>query len=187
MKIFDSGMPNEEMWLSFFNTDRIFAEMGIESSLSGIADFGAGYGTFSIPASYVISGKVFAFDIEQESINYIKQRCQSLGIRNIDARCCDFISDGTSLPEEFIDYVMLFNIMHHNEPGAILAEAIRILKPGGMIGVIHWRSDIETPRGPSLQIRPKPENVIEWAGKFNLTTIKNTILPPYHYGVLLKK
>jgi hypothetical protein len=26
--------------------------------------------------------------------------------------------------------------------------------------IIHWRSDIETPRGPALEIRPSPEQCL---------------------------
>jgi ubiquinone/menaquinone biosynthesis C-methylase UbiE len=33
-----------------------------------VADFGFGYGTFTIPAAKIISGKIYAFDIEPEMI-----------------------------------------------------------------------------------------------------------------------
>ena len=55
---------------------------------------------------------------------------------------------------------MLFYILHNENPEILLSEAWRILKPSCKIGIIHWRSDIETPRGPSLSIRPKPEDII---------------------------
>jgi len=37
-----------------------------------------------------------------------------------------------------------------------LNGAYRILKIGGKAGLIHWNYDSTTPRGPSMDIRPKP-------------------------------
>ncbi len=44
---------------------------------------------------------------------------------------------------------MLFNILHAAESGALLAEARRVLKVGGKLGVMHWNYDPTTPRGPA--------------------------------------
>ena len=41
-------------------------------------------------------------------------------------------------------------------------SSFRILKDDGIISIIHWRSDIQTPRGPSLDIRPKPQDCEKW-------------------------
>jgi len=40
---------------------------------------------------------------------------------------------------------MIYNLLHIEQPEKLLKEAGRILKPGGTVSVIHWRSDIETP------------------------------------------
>jgi len=66
----------------------------------------------------------------------------------------DFVADGTGLADQSVDYVMLFNILHHSEPLELLNEAYRILKVGGRAGMIHWNYNPETPRGPSMDIRP---------------------------------
>jgi hypothetical protein len=39
---------------------------------------------------------------------------------------------------------------------SLLREAFRILRPHGVLGVIHWVHDARTPRGPDLRIRPRP-------------------------------
>jgi hypothetical protein len=56
----------------------------------------------------------------------------------------------------------------------------------GKIGVIYWIHE-ETPRGPSLEIRPKPEMIIEWAEKVGFTLKKQVELLPYHLGVVFEK
>lgn len=56
------------------------------------------------------------------------------------------------------------------------------------LGFIHWRSDISTPRGPDLSIRPKPEQIIEMIDnkRFNIAK-KPFLLEPYHYGLVISK
>lgn len=75
----------------------------------------------------------------------------------------DFAADGTDLPDGAAVHAMLFNLLHIENPVGLLREALRVLGPGGSASVIHWRSDIETPRGPSPAIRPSPERCARWA------------------------
>jgi len=78
---------------------------------------------------------------------------------------------------------MLFNILHAEDPLAILAEAKHILAPGGRVGIIHWNYDETTPRGPSIAIRPRPEQCRDWLVEAGFELAGPMIaLPPYHYG-----
>jgi SAM-dependent methyltransferase len=84
-----------------------------------------------------------------------------------------------------VDAVLLFNILHCEEPGKLLRHAARALRPAGEVLVIHWRYG-ETPRGPDLSIRPRPEQIIEWASNAGLEMLGKPIdLPPWHYGLRL--
>ena len=83
---------------------------------------------------------------------------------------------------------MLFNILHHELPLDFINEAYRILKPTGKIGIIHWRSDISTPRGPDLSIRPKPEQIVNWIDEHKFLIYKQPfIVEPYHFGLIISK
>ena len=83
---------------------------------------------------------------------------------------------------------MLFNILHHDSPDEFISEAYRILKPNGKIGIIHWRSDISTPRGPDYNIRPKPEQIKKWLDKRKFKVEKEPIvIEPYHFGMIISK
>jgi ribosomal protein L11 methylase PrmA len=64
MKVRDSGMPEESMWTVFFDPQLILQLMDITSEIHTIADLGCGFGTFSIPAANIVSGKVLAYDID---------------------------------------------------------------------------------------------------------------------------
>jgi ubiquinone/menaquinone biosynthesis C-methylase UbiE len=83
---------------------------------------------------------------------------------------------------------MLFNILHHESPLDFINEAYRILKQNGKVGIIHWRSDVDTPRGPDLSIRPKPSQILQWIDKSKFSIYKEpVVIEPYHYGLVITK
>jgi SAM-dependent methyltransferase len=182
MKIRDSGMPAQEVWEPLFDVPRTLDRMGLDATVGDVAEFGGGFGTFTIPVARRISGVIRSFDIDTELVQIARDRSRDLGIENVQFQERDLLTEGTGLAAGTIDYVMLFNILHHFEPSILLAEARRILKPGGRAGIAHWRSDIPTPRGPDLTIRPRPDAIhgrLLGAG-WEVSSIID--LPPYHFG-----
>jgi len=68
-----------------------------------------------------------------------------------------------------------------------LREAWRALRIGGAVSVVHWRSDIPTPRGPPLAIRPTPEQCRLWMTAAGFESVRRIDLHsccPYHFGVI---
>lgn len=185
MKIRESGMPKRDMWEGFFDPVKILTTLGLNSQTRDVAEFGCGYGTFTIPAAKIIKGKVYALDIEPEMIRITDEEAKKNRLNNVQAIQRDFMAEGSGLPEESIDYAMLFNILHLENPVALITEARRILKEGGKLGIIHWNYDPTTPRGPSMGIRPKPEQCIEWAESVGFRDPIRYDLKPYHYGIVL--
>ena len=152
-----------------------------------MADFGCGYGTFTIPAAQIITGKIYAFDIEPEMIDAVKRKAKTLNLGNVEAIIRDFISEGSGLKNASVDYVFLFNILHLEKPETLLSESYRILKIGGKVGIIHWNYDPNTPRGPPMAIRPRPEQIRRWAESVGFVFRQKFDLKPYHYGLVLNK
>ncbi len=187
MKIRESGMPKEEQWTSFFSPVKILEMFGLSKGVFDVADFGCGYGTFTLPAASMIKGKIYAFDIEPGMIKEVEQKAKKLKINNVVPVLRDFISEGSGLGDLSVDFVMLFNILHVENPVDLLKEAYRILKQGGKIGIIHWIYDASTPRGPPMEIRPKPEQCRHWAESAGFIFEQKFDLKPYHYALLLSK
>ncbi len=192
MKARESGMPDEAMWSGFFTPEQTLANLGLTGSCGDVVDFGCGYGTFSIPAAQMIRGTpgmVHALDIEMEMVEATRRKAKGAGLSNVRAERRDFVADGTGLQHASVDYAMLFNILHCEQPEVLLREAWRILSPGGRLGLIHWNDDPTTPRGPSMDIRPKPEQCRDWAMavSFRLAVPDKIDLPPYHYGWGMEK
>jgi ubiquinone/menaquinone biosynthesis C-methylase UbiE len=189
MKTRESGMPNEEVWSSFFSSARTLAKLGLTKSCRDVVDFGCGYGTFTIPAARIIRGTVHALDIEAEMVKATARKAKASGLNNVRVELRDFVAEGTGLPGASVDYVMLFNILHCEEPLVLLREAWRVLSDGGRLGIMHWNYDPSTPRGPSMDIRPRPEQCRAWAEQagFHLHGPGKINLPPYHWGWIVKK
>ncbi|MCK9426604.1 MAG: class I SAM-dependent methyltransferase [Ignavibacteriaceae bacterium] len=185
MKIRESGMPEETYWESFFDTQYIFSQLQLDSKINDAVEFGSGYGTFTIPAAKIIKGTLFALDIDPAMIERLNQRIDETKLFNIKVINRDFVKEETGLKENSVDYVMLFNILHAENPISLLEESYRILKSNGKLGIIHWIYSETTPRGPSMNIRPKPEQCIQWAESAGFLIAKPVLLfHPYHYGIL---
>ena len=187
MKVRESGMPEEKTWDEFFSPSRMLKRMGINKKVKDVVDFGCGYGTFTIPTARMVNGKVYAIDIDSEMVKETERKARENKLGNVETILRDFVSRGSGLKDKSVDYVMLFNILHTDKPEKLLREAYRILRNGGKLGIIHWNYDSATPRGPPMEIRPKPEQCIEWATNSRFNSPKKYNLKPYHYGIVLEK
>lgn len=190
MKYRESGMPSEQLWDTFFNSIEILEQMGVNKEIRTLIDIGCGYGTFLIPSASLVANKVIGIDIDEEMINACCKKIKENEISNTELIIGDICTEKTletvKLYGNEIDYVCLFNILHCEQPIVLLKTVYNILSPHGQIGVIHWNSE-DTPRGPSMSIRPKPELLIDWATTVGFTLQNQLDLPPYHYGLLFKK
>jgi len=187
MKVFDSGMPEEAYWNSLFDIPKIIEWLDLDNIKGPIAEIGCGYGTFTIPMAQATTEKIYTFDIEGEMIDIAKKNAHSAGVKNIDFFLRDVIEQGTGLAERSCGLVLLFNILHFAERRILLAEAARILQPGGVAAIIHWRKDIETPRGPAMDSRPDRGIILDSIAGLDLTFAgEDRILEPYHWGAKLR-
>ncbi len=189
MKVRESGMPEEHLWDSFFAPTEILRKLQLTPACRAVVDFGCGYGTFTVAAAQITPGTVFALDLEAEMIAATQAKADAAGLKNVRTALRDFAAEGSGLPDAEADYAMLFNILHAEQPEVLLREAHRVLAPGGRLAIIHWNYDPSTPRGPSMAIRPRPEQCVaraESAG-FRLLPPGVIDLPPYHYGMVLER
>lgn len=188
MKVRDSGMPDEAMWDGFFDPSSVLLRLGLTLETSSAVDLGCGYGTFTIPAARIIQGTVHGFDIEPEMVKATGSKAVSAGLTNFQLHLRDFVAEGTGLPDASVGYVMLFNILHAEDPERLLCEAYRILTSGGTAAVMHWVSDRPTPRGPALDIRPSPADCRKWLAAAGFVVEEGVVdLPPYHFGIVGRK
>jgi SAM-dependent methyltransferase len=188
MKVIDSGMPEETYWNSLFDIPTIVDWLNIKNIVDPVVEIGCGYGTFTVPVAAETSGQVYAFDIDPRMIEATMRNADNAALWNIQFFCRDVLVEGTGLGPSSVGMVLLFNILHFNERKIMLQEASRILQPDGIAAVIHWRKDIATPRGPSIQTRPDQKTILDSIRGLDLHFSGNgRILEPYHWGIQLIK
>ena len=99
-----------------------------------VLDFGCGPGTISVGlANYIDPGELRGVDMEESQIELARELAAASGRSN----AIFHVADVTDLPFEndFFDVAHGHNIlMHIPDTGAALAEIMRVLKPGGIIG-----------------------------------------------------
>lgn len=189
MRTRESGMPQEQVWASYFQPKETLRRLGLTKECRDAIEFGCGYGTFTIPAAKIVRGTVYALDIDPEMIAATQRKAQQVGATNIVVRQCDFWEPDLGVPNGSADYAMLFNILHAERPEALLHRAHEILRQDGVLAIMHWNYDPSTPCGPSMEIRPRPEQCQGWAMGVGFELLSPGIveLPPFHYGMALRK
>jgi SAM-dependent methyltransferase len=179
-------MPDEDLWEQFFDVELILERLGV-AGLTDLAELGCGYGTFTVPVARRLLGTLHAYDMDEAMAARTEEKAAAAGLANVVVERRDVLEQGFGLPPRSQDGCLLFNILHHDEPVAILSAAADIVRPGGRLFVIHWRHDPETPRGPDLSIRPRPAQIADWAGETGVLDPAGGVLdlPPWHFGLVL--
>jgi ubiquinone/menaquinone biosynthesis C-methylase UbiE len=133
--------PNEE------NTALAISNLPVSRN-SVVADIGAGTGyyTFRI-AEKVPDGKVYAVEIQEAAVQYLKERAQQLNVDNVEA-----IQGGEqspNLPENALDLVIMVDVYHELlYPQEMLKAIKRSLKSNGKLLLIEYRGE-----DPKLRIK----------------------------------
>ena len=119
---------------------RTLERIGIQAG-ANVLDFGAGFGSYSIPAAQLVgpTGEVYSADIHPLAIKEIRKKAEMKGIKNLRtiSTACE-----TKLPDSSIDVVLLFYVLHDfKNPDSIIREPDRILKAKGILAVIDHKFD----------------------------------------------
>lgn len=187
MLIRESGMPNEQIWHNFFNIDDIYKQFKFPNKLDYLIDLACGYGTFLIPFAKRIDGNLIGIDLNGSNLKLCAEKLAREKIANVKLIEGD-IFDQSPLKGSKTDYILLFNIMHTKRPLELLKQCNLLLKNGGKVAIMHWNYDKSTPRGPSMEIRPKKSNLCDLLLKAGFYIIDSEIdLKPYHFGILAEK
>lgn len=188
-KVRESGMPPARMWESFFDPAGILDAFGCRALRGDAVEFGCGYGTFTVELAARISGTVLALDVDPSMVVATAARAEQAHASNIVVEQRDFMSVGSGRQAGSAACVLLFNILHMEDPVALLREAHRVAHEGGIILIIHWRGDIDTPRGPPMDIRPTPEQCHAWAEQAGLRFqgMRELPKPHWHWGLILER
>jgi ubiquinone/menaquinone biosynthesis C-methylase UbiE len=119
-------------------------------------DLGCGTGIFAVPMAEIVSktGKVYGVDDSAELLAYLRSKKPPSQLELLQKDVRD-----TGLGGGIADFCLLAFILHEvKDPEVLVAEAYRLLKPGGRVMVAEWRPDAEG-KGPPKNIRLAEETV----------------------------
>ncbi len=189
MKLRESGMPEEAYWETLFDVPLLLDRLEIGARFRNVVELGCGYGTFTLPVARRISGIISTCDIEPAMVARTRQRAEAAGLKNVRCQLRDVMRDGFRGEAASQDAALLFNILHGETPVRMLALAADAVRSGGWMLAIHWRCDPATPRGPAMDIRPLPEQIVGWAEQTGRLELTGNVLdlPPWHYGLRFRR
>jgi ubiquinone/menaquinone biosynthesis C-methylase UbiE len=151
--------------------------------LSGetVVDVGAGTGYFAMPATELVGpgGRVIAVDASREMADELGRRTAASGLANLEIVCSEEYAFGVA--SNTADLVLLATVLHEvDDKPRFLAEAKRVLKPGGRIGIVEWQA-VETGRGPGLAERVAPAATGQLLRKTGFSSIALQDLNEFFY------
>lgn len=156
----ESGMPTSEYWSTFFEPEGLLDEFGFIEH-ARIIEFGAGYGDFTVPLARRCQS-LTTFEISPELCTALSERLRREQVLNVSIVEGNFFDRNLLCSQGTFDAVVLFNIVHMENPPVLIRELRTVMRPEGLVYLLHWRTDLETPRGPSLAIRSSPEQCRNW-------------------------
>ena len=108
-----------------------------------IADIGSGGGYFSLRFAQIVgkSGKVYAVDVDQELLGYVRRQGTAMGFSNLIGVPANDLS--TSIPPGSLNLVFIRNVYHHlDNPAGYFSDMRKYLGPGGKVAIIDYKADV---------------------------------------------
>ena len=161
------------------NPDTLWQAIGAGED-AVVVDVGAGIGFFALPIARRVSrGWVYACDILPVMLEYVRKAQEREQVRNLTPVLCGEVH--VPLPSGLADVVLMVNLHHEfDAPDRTLAEARRLLKPGGVLAALDWKK-IDTPHGPPLDVRLEPAAVAAQMRAAGFTDPREHDLFPQHW------
>lgn len=150
MRSFDD--PDRDAWQK---PDQVLAALELKPGQI-VADIGAGTGYFSTRlARHSSAPKVYAADIEPRMVDYLRQRAEKEGLKNVTAVLA--LETSANLPEA-VDCVLIVNTYHHIGQRENYFRLLgKSLKPGARVAIIDFKKGV--PGGPPDHFRFTPQEI----------------------------
>lgn len=163
----------------------VLSKAGLKPGMTFV-DIGCGQGYFALHAARIAGtkGKVYGIDIDEEALEHINAKASEAGlnIKTISgeaesAIACEGCAD-----------VVFFGICLHDfgDPEKVLANARRMLKPGGRLADIDWKKE-PMEGGPPLEKRFSEDKALKLIrdAHFNIESVEE--IAGRYYMILAKR
>ena len=174
-----TGLTDAMLKSAALEVPKLVQILGLKPGMT-VADVGAGFGAWTVTFGKWTgpSGHVYATDIGQKQVAFLREFTAKEGLKNVTV--IEGVQRSTGLPAACCDAILIRDAYHHlNWPGEILLSIGTALKPGGRFAVIDF------PPRPNTEVPPGvPENrrghgvpsdvVVEEVNRAGLETVSVT-------------
>ena len=168
------------------NPLQILQKAGLKEGMS-VADMGCGtQGHFVFSAAKIVGekGVVYGVDILKSALAGVESQIKLQGAGNVKTVWSDIeIFGATKIRDASLDLVMLVNNLAKE---AMLKEALRLVKPGGKLLVVDWKTGA-APFGPPTKDRISPDIMKKAAEGLGVKLEQEFDAGTYHYGLVFIK
>jgi ubiquinone/menaquinone biosynthesis C-methylase UbiE len=177
-----ASILEDEERKEFLPPVEILKRLGVREGIT-FADIGCGTGYFTIPAAELVGrGRVFAIDVQAEMLELLKKKIKDRENITIVKSSEDTIP----LPSESVDITFMGDVLHELEGEGTLREAYRILRRGGVLGVVDWKKE-KMEIGPPFEDRLSIQEAKAKIKGVGFSVTESFEIPPYHYCLIAKK
>jgi ubiquinone/menaquinone biosynthesis C-methylase UbiE len=120
-----------------------------------VGEVGAGRGRFTMQLARRVepAGKILANDIDVEALEYLRERCQRAGIRNVETIVGQV--DDPLFPTGTLDMAFMVWTYHNlDQPVALLKNLLPALKPGATVVLVE-PDPVRGPGGSDHGVAPE--------------------------------
>jgi SAM-dependent methyltransferase len=156
---------------------QMIADLVLPLAPGTVVDIGAGSGLFSRRfLQYPGVDRVYACDISRAAVRWLTEKpAEGLFPVRMD-------SDAVPLESGIAGLVCFINVLHElKDPRILLAEAFRLLAPGGKICIADWRKEAEAGFGPDPQDRSSSEHTAELLLQAGFSAVSLSESLKHHY------
>lgn len=152
------------------------SQLGLPSGSNGL-DIGCGIGLYTLLLAETVgfNGQVLGIDATKE---FLEKACSLTSDKNLENRVTFKKADASKLPfqDNTFDWAgsMDFIGYGNQDPTSLLREAHRVVKPGGMVFILIWSSQMLLPGYPLLEARLN-------ATSSGVAPFKATMPPELHF------
>lgn len=163
---------------------------GLQTGMT-VADLGCGaLGHFVFPAAQMVGGdgKVYAVDIDKAALKAVERTARFDQYWNVVPVWSDIeVANAARIPHESCDLTIVANNLYLSQNRAgLVAEAMRLTKPGGRILVIEWMPG-RTPIGPAPENRMPIEEAKRYFADPELHLLGAFEPGDSHYALVYRK
>jgi SAM-dependent methyltransferase len=117
--------------------ERIMDILGVRPGLV-VGEVGAGRGRVTVHLANRVGekGRIYANDIDEAALDYLKARCRRLGLTNVETILSR--TDDACFPPDKLDLVLMTWVYHHVDAPVPLLRSLRSsLRPRGIVAMVE--------------------------------------------------